>query len=71
MIMIAVGAWAKIGFDEYALLSPNVHYSVSSDFLIAAGVILILIEFIGLYGTWNENKMFMVIVSITGCNRGC
>ena len=67
--ILGVGIWAKVKFGDYAVLSESVDYATASNVLIAAGVIVALVAFFGCCGAWKENRLFLIIVSGTGCNR--
>jgi len=61
-VLVGVGAWALIEYGDYVTIEavPN---TSASKVLIAAGVLIAIISFLGCCGAWKENRCMLVIVS--------
>ena len=63
-LLIGIGAWTLIKFGDYITFSDDLEYASGSKVMIAAGVLIAVISFMGCCGAWKENRCMLVIVSI-------
>ncbi|KAL9955409.1 hypothetical protein ACROYT_G036723 [Oculina patagonica] len=63
-VLIGVGAWTLIEFGDYVTLSDSVPYATGPKVMIAAGVLVAIISFLGCCGAWKENRCMLVIFFI-------
>jgi len=61
-VLIGIGAWTLIEYGDYVTIEavPN---TSASKVMIAAGVLIAIISFLGCCGAWKENRCMLVIVS--------
>ena len=62
-MLIGVGAWALIEHGDYVTITDSVPNASGSQIMIAAGVLIAIISFLGCCGAWKENRCMLVIVS--------
>ena len=62
-ILIGIGAWTLVKFGDYVTLTDSIPYATGSKVMIAAGVLIAVISFLGCCGAWKENRCMLVIVS--------
>lgn len=63
-VLIGVGAWALIEHGDYVTIADNVPNASGSKILIAAGVLIAVISFLGCCGAWKENRCMLIIFFI-------
>ena len=63
-LLIGIGTWTLVKFGDYITLSESVPYATGSKVMIAAGVLIAVISFLGCCGAWKENKCMLIIVSL-------
>ena len=61
--MLAVGVWTIYDKHTYAELLPSITYTATTYLLIATGVIIIIIGFIGCVGAAKEIRSLLYVVS--------
>lgn len=66
-VLIGVGAWTLIEYGDYVTLTDSVPNATASKVMIAAGVLIAIISFLGCCGAWKENRCMLVIVSLDFC----
>lgn len=63
-LLIGIGTWTLINFGDYITLSESVPYATGPKVMIAAGVLIAVISFLGCCGAWKENKCMLIIFFI-------
>lgn len=62
-VLIGVGAWVLIEYGDYVTIE-SVPNASASKVMIAAGVLVAIISFLGCCGAWKENRCMLVIFFI-------
>lgn len=62
-MLIGVGAWVLIEYGDYVTIE-SVPNASASKVMIAAGVLVAVISFLGCCGAWKENRCMLIIVSL-------
>ncbi|KAL3842403.1 hypothetical protein ACJMK2_020438 [Sinanodonta woodiana] len=65
--MVAIGCYLKIGGSEYLDLLKADDYNTATALMIAAGIIVFIVAFIGCLGGWIENKCLLSTYFISVC----
>ena len=63
-MLIGVGAWVLIEHGDYVTITDSVPNASGSKVMIAAGVLVAVISFLGCCGAWKENRCMLIIVSL-------
>ena len=61
--LIGVGAWALIEHGDYVTITESVPNASGSKVMIAAGVLIAIVSFLGCCGAWKENRCMLITVS--------
>ena len=62
-VLIGFGAWTLIKYGDFVTITQSIPYATGSKVMIAAGVLIAIIAFLGCCGAWKENRCMLVIVS--------
>lgn len=63
-VLIGVGAWTLIKYGDFVTITQSIPYATGSKVMIAAGVLIAIIAFLGCCGAWKENRCMLVIFFI-------
>ena len=63
-MLIGVGTWVLIEYGDYVTITDSVPNASGSKVMIAAGVLVAVISFLGCCGAWKENRCMLIIVSL-------
>ena len=63
-VLIGVGAWALIEYGDYVTITDQFPNASGSKVMIAAGVLIAVISFLGCCGAWKDNRCMLIIVSL-------
>jgi hypothetical protein len=61
--MVAIGAYLYVEKEDFLNLMPKLDNINITAVMIAAGIIVFVIAFIGFCGAWMENQCMLIMVS--------
>jgi hypothetical protein len=60
---MGIGAWAEVRYGDFVDIT-SFNYVTASRLVIAVGVIVAVVSFLGCCGAWKESKCMLYVVSI-------
>ena len=63
--MFGVGIWSRVAASDYEVLLGDSDVDKAANILIAAGVLVLIIGFVGCCGAMKENKWCLLLVRKT------
>lgn len=63
--MFGVGIWSRVAARDYEVLLGDSDVDKAANILIAAGVLVLIIGFVGCCGAMKENKWCLLLVRKT------
>ena len=61
--MIAVGAYLYVNKDDFLNLMPKYEDVNVTGVMIAAGIVIFVVAFVGFCGAWMESQCMLIMVS--------
>ncbi|XP_070563789.1 tetraspanin-4-like [Ptychodera flava] len=60
LAVMSVGIWLRVSKGDYGTLVTSVPYASAANLIIAVGLIVMIIGFVGCLGAWKENKCLLM-----------